>query len=177
MRSPAPDRPAGRGEEILCRLDRERVARVVACEGVERQRGVLHRAADRALEHEGRDAGEGVGTHDDRHATERRLETEDIAPGGRNADRTAGIGPLREGNEPVRDGPRAAARGAAGVFAQVERIARRRSVSCRCLDVTRARPAREEERDGEWRSQFAAENGCRGRDQILRDAIRIGARA
>ena len=48
-------------KEVLCRLDGERVARIISGEGVERQGRVLDRPADRPLGHEGHGAGKGVG--------------------------------------------------------------------------------------------------------------------
>ena len=118
------DRAARGRREVGLLVEAERIARVIARECGQDQRGVRNCAGDRALGDERRRAPERVRPDDHRYPPERALEAIDPAPCRRDADRAASVGAFREGNEAVGHGRRAAARRTAGVLAEIERIAR-----------------------------------------------------
>ena len=119
------DRAAHRAGEVGRVVERERVARVVAGDRGEHERGILHRARQRPFEQERVRPAEGVRARDERHAAERLLEPVDAAPRSRDANRAAAVGALGEGQQAIGHRGRAAARGPAGVPAGVKRVAAR----------------------------------------------------
>ena len=100
----------------------ERCRGPVAGQQVERERGVVHRAGEHAVDAEGLEGGQ-LGPERDAEAG--RLEPDDAAAGGRDPDRAAGVVAVRERDQAGRDRGGAAARGAAGDQARVVRVARR----------------------------------------------------
>ena len=94
----------------------------VAREHVERERGVAHRAGEHAVDAEALERGQ-LGPERDAEAG--RLEADDAAAGGRDADRAAGVVAVRHRDHAGRDGGGAAAGGAAGDQLRVPRVARR----------------------------------------------------
>ena len=118
----APGRPPRRlGEGLRWRGEPAVVAGLVAGHRVECQRRVEGRAGDRAV---GRGPSADVAeVGSDRNAPAARLQADDTAAGGRDADRAAEVAALGQADHARCDRSRAAARGAARGESEVPRVA------------------------------------------------------
>src|SRR4029077_14215108 len=100
----------------------EWVAGIRPGQDLEADRRVLNRARQRALENERIQARKRVGAARPRDTAPRAAVAVHVAPGGGDPNRSTTVGPLCYRDQSVRHRGRAAARRAAGVATEVERI-------------------------------------------------------